>query len=89
MDPTAELFDQPPLLRKLLVGIAAQPIVGKDVHADEIALLAGRGLSKREMAGLLNLSVRTVGNHINHVYGKLGITCRDELRVLVQADDVS
>jgi DNA-binding CsgD family transcriptional regulator len=51
----------------------------------EVALMAGRGLSKREIAGLLHLSVRTVGNHINHVYGKLGISSRDELRVLVGA----
>jgi DNA-binding CsgD family transcriptional regulator len=53
----------------------------------EVALMAGRGLSKREIASLLHLSVRTVGNHINHVYGKLGISSREELRVLVGADD--
>jgi DNA-binding CsgD family transcriptional regulator len=45
----------------------------------EIALLACRGLSKREMAEMLSLSVRTVGNHINHVYAKLGIGTRAEL----------
>jgi DNA-binding CsgD family transcriptional regulator len=49
----------------------------------EIALLAGRGLSKRQIADLLSLSVRTVGNHINHVYAKLGIGTRAELELAV------
>jgi DNA-binding CsgD family transcriptional regulator len=44
--------------------------------------MAGRGLSKREIAESLALSTRTVGNHINHIYSKLGISSRDELRVL-------
>jgi DNA-binding CsgD family transcriptional regulator len=47
----------------------------------EVALLAASGMSKREIADVLFLSVRTIGNHINHVYAKLGISCRDQLRV--------
>jgi DNA-binding CsgD family transcriptional regulator len=47
----------------------------------EVALLAASGMSKREIADLLFLSVRTIGNHINHVYAKLGISSRDELRL--------
>ena len=42
-------------------------------------------MSKREMADMLFLSVRTIGNHINHVYAKLGIGSREELRVVQQA----
>ncbi len=49
----------------------------------EIALMAARGLSKREIAETLFLSPRTIGNHINHVYGKLGISSREELRAAV------
>jgi DNA-binding CsgD family transcriptional regulator len=45
--------------------------------------MAARGLSKREIAETLLLSPRTIGNHINHVYSKLGISSRDELRVVV------
>lgn len=47
----------------------------------EVALLAARGRSKREIAEALFLSERTVGNHINHVYGKLGISSRAELGI--------
>jgi len=47
----------------------------------EVALLAAQGMSKREIADTLFLSVRTIGNHINHVYTKLGIGSREELRL--------
>jgi DNA-binding CsgD family transcriptional regulator len=30
---------------------------------------------------VLFLSVRTIGNHINHLYAKLGIGSREELRL--------
>jgi DNA-binding CsgD family transcriptional regulator len=49
----------------------------------EIADLAAAGVSSREIAAKLVLSVRTVDNHLQNVYGKLGVTRRDELaRVL-------
>ena len=71
-----------------------ETLVGKSAlgsltrREQEIALMAARGLSKREIAESLFLSTRTIGNHINHVYGKLGISSREELRaaVGVQAD---
>jgi DNA-binding CsgD family transcriptional regulator len=49
----------------------------------EVALMACRGLSKREIAETLFLSTRTVGNHINHIYAKLGISSREELAALL------
>ena len=49
----------------------------------EVAGLAAAGASSREIAARLMLSVRTVDNHLQNVYGKLGVTSRDELaRVL-------
>jgi DNA-binding CsgD family transcriptional regulator len=49
----------------------------------EIALLAARGATSREIAGRLVLSVRTVDNHLQNAYRKLGVTSRQELpRVL-------
>jgi DNA-binding CsgD family transcriptional regulator/tetratricopeptide (TPR) repeat protein len=51
------------------------------VREQEVALLAASGMSKREIADVLFLSVRTIGNHINHVYAKLGIGSREELRI--------
>ena len=46
----------------------------------EVARLARTGLPNREIAQRLFISVRTVGNHLNHVYTKLGVNSRDELR---------
>jgi DNA-binding NarL/FixJ family response regulator len=45
----------------------------------EIAELAARGQSNREIAGQLFLSIRTVNNHLNHVYTKLGFSDREHL----------
>jgi DNA-binding NarL/FixJ family response regulator len=49
----------------------------------EVAGMAAAGASSREIAARLVLSVRTVDNHLQNVYSKLGVTSRDELaRVL-------
>lgn len=45
----------------------------------EVAELAARGLTKREIAARLFLSIRTVGNHLNHAYTKLGVSSRSDL----------
>ena len=41
--------------------------------------MAAAGSSSREIAAKLVLSVRTVDNHLQNVYSKLGVTSRDEL----------
>ena len=49
----------------------------------EIALLAAGGESSREIAARLVISVRTVDNHLQNAYRKLGVSRREELpRVL-------
>jgi DNA-binding CsgD family transcriptional regulator len=45
----------------------------------EAALLAASGLSNRKIAQQLVISVRTVENRLQHVYGKLGVTRRSAL----------
>ena|SRR5215469_2868503 len=42
----------------------------------EIGMLAARGLSSQDIADRLYLSVRTVNNHLQHIYTKLGISSR-------------
>lgn len=45
----------------------------------EIAALASEGASSKDIAAKLFLSARTVDNHLQSVYGKLGISGRHEL----------
>jgi DNA-binding CsgD family transcriptional regulator len=45
----------------------------------EIATMAAAGASSREIAAKLVLSVRTVDNHLQSAYAKLGVTSREEL----------
>jgi DNA-binding CsgD family transcriptional regulator len=45
----------------------------------EIAAMAATGASNREIAAKLVLSVRTVDNHLQNAYGKLGVTSREDL----------
>jgi DNA-binding CsgD family transcriptional regulator len=80
-----DLLDQcgPAATPVLLAGTTAPEVASLTAREREVAGLAARGLTKREIADRLFLSVRTVGNHLNHVYGKLGLSDRDELaRVL-------
>jgi len=45
----------------------------------EVAVLAARGLSNREIANVCFVSVRTVENQLSRVYAKLALGRRDEL----------
>ncbi|MGX4656363.1 LuxR C-terminal-related transcriptional regulator [Micromonospora sp. SCSIO 07396] len=51
----------------------------------EVALLAAAGVTSRAIAGRLFLSPRTVENHLQRVYSKLGITGRAGLGAALRA----
>ncbi|MFJ1709270.1 response regulator transcription factor [Kitasatospora sp. NPDC088346] len=55
---------------------AASPLTARE---QEIAWLAARGGTSRSVAEGLHLSVRTVENHLQNIYGKHGISGRAEL----------
>ena len=50
----------------------------------EIATLAATGITSREIGARLFVSTRTVENHLQHVYAKLGVSCRAELARFLQ-----
>ena len=63
--------------------LAAPEAVDLTPREREIALLAAAGSSSREIADRLVISVRTVDNHLQNAYRKLGVTRRQDLpRVL-------
>jgi DNA-binding NarL/FixJ family response regulator len=45
----------------------------------EVAALGAAGLSNKDIAGRLSVSVRTVENHLQRVYEKLGVARRADL----------
>jgi DNA-binding CsgD family transcriptional regulator len=52
-----------------------------------VARLAASGLSNREIARTLSMSVRTVEGHLSHVYAKLELRSRTELALFFQPPD--
>jgi len=72
------------LLSSHCVGVRTPPLadvapVVLTTREMEIARLAADGLSSRELATRLGISIRTVDNHLGNVYDKLGVTTRAEL----------
>jgi DNA-binding CsgD family transcriptional regulator len=51
----------------------------------EVADLAAHGLSNREIADTLYLSPRTIENHLQRIYDKLGVSGRDHLALALRA----
>jgi HD-GYP domain-containing protein (c-di-GMP phosphodiesterase class II) len=42
----------------------------------EVLRLVARGLTNKEVAAALEISVKTAGHHLEHIYDKLGVTTR-------------
>ena len=55
----------------------------------QIAQLAARGLSNKEIGERLYISDRTVGTHLYHLFPKLGIASRNQLRDALKSAGVS
>ena len=72
------------------LGSRRPPDARKRLTAQElqIAQLAARGLSNREIAERLFVSHRTIGSHLYHIFPKLGITARSQLRDALRTPDL-
>jgi DNA-binding CsgD family transcriptional regulator len=55
------------------------------VRERQVASLANEGLSNREIAETLVVTVKTVEWHLKHAYRKLGVTSRDGLRDILES----
>ena len=67
----------PGLFHAATVGATmAVPLSGRE---REIAMLAAAGIASKDIADRLFLSVRTVNNHLQHAYTKLGVSSRADL----------
>jgi DNA-binding NarL/FixJ family response regulator len=65
---------------------APRPATGHGLTPREVEVvrLLAAGLSHREMAEALVVSVRTVGRHVDNIYGKLGLHDRRRVRQWVR-----
>jgi ATP/maltotriose-dependent transcriptional regulator MalT len=66
-----------------LSGLAPDPLTPRE---REVAMLAAQHLTSTEIAQRLVLSLRTVENHLQRCYAKLGISSRSELRPVLQPE---
>lgn len=67
-----------PSLRSPIVAAVDGPALTE--RESQIARLVAGGLTARAVAEALGVGVRTVETHVGHVYRKLGVRTRDELR---------
>jgi DNA-binding CsgD family transcriptional regulator len=63
--------------------VGAAPLSARE---REIVMLAAQDMSSKDIADRLYLSVRTVNNHLQHAYAKLGVTSRTGLARALRSD---
>ncbi len=81
------------VIRQLLTkrGVALPPSVPASVHARltarerDVFDLLGTGLTSKQIASALNLSVRTVETHRKHIAGKAGVSGAELMRLATLA----
>jgi DNA-binding NarL/FixJ family response regulator len=59
--------------------VGANPPAGLTERELQVMRLLGRGLSNRDIAGELIISVRTVDRHVENILAKLGLDSRGKV----------
>ena len=71
------------------IRVAARNAHGVSERELEVCRLIARGKMNKEIAEVLGISLRTVQNHIAHIFDKLGVHSRSGVAVwLVESDSV-
>jgi predicted ATPase/DNA-binding CsgD family transcriptional regulator len=79
LPPPPGTADRAPAFPSPAPPVPAPPLPALTSRELEIAALVGEGLSNRQIAERLVISKRTVDAHIEHIYGKLGVSSRVQL----------
>lgn len=66
--------------RELVAGLSEREV--------EVLRLIARGHSKKQIAGLLIISEKTVDNHIQHIYNKIGVSTRAAATLFAMEHDL-
>ena len=76
------------VLRRSMAGQAVPvlPQYGLTRRQEELVKLVGEGLRNREIARRCGLTEGTVKLHLHHIYGKLGISSRAQLIMMLAAE---
>jgi DNA-binding NarL/FixJ family response regulator len=54
----------------------------------EVLRLVGRGHSMKQIAGQLSIAEKTVDNHIQHIYNKIGVSTRAGAALFAMEQDL-
>ncbi|HEY7372370.1 MAG TPA: HD domain-containing phosphohydrolase [Polyangia bacterium] len=79
-----------------VIGAAGQPAApARRTHAAgltdrevEVVRLVARGLTNKEIASALDISVKTAGHHVQHIFEKAGVTTRAAAALFAMQNDL-
>jgi DNA-binding NarL/FixJ family response regulator len=69
-----------PARRDLVAGLSEREV--------EVLRLVGRGHSMKQIAGHLSIAEKTVDNHIQHIYNKIGVSTRAGAALFAMEQDL-
>ena len=68
--------------------VALHAPAGLSVREVEVLRVLSRGLTNKEIAARLDISVKTAGNHVQHIFEKIGVTTRAAATLFAMQHDL-